>query len=687
MKTQSSNINRIFKKMILIISIFLISFFANSSVNAAYFKYSDFNWDEFAEKNKKYWLTDCESSDKQKKCEDKILKQQKKFYTKLYKLLAKFEKKGVVGLNDNVILATVFFEIPFGYVVDNDGENKDDYGKITNSNAASYDDDNQDIDAYDVSTNDASALAQRSDTLKLLVKNMVGYSAACYGVSPKVERTAEDGTLEQVCENGSEADEYSGNCKTLINTGERHLGFWEKALESIQSFFGMTSNKAANCQAEASAQGYSSFSYEVSDTLEKAEDRYWEFLTKSTYLEGIPHLKYRFKNSKTGNYDLSDEEKIAVNTQIVKEIQELVRMYESSSDMYNANYGEITEYNYYFPIGSRETEEIDGILYAKKDPVSTNIISKFGEIKTQDGNKKRKNFGIDIGSLGNSGDTYVIAIEGGTVTYVKKGCTENEEKSKICNSGYGNMITISHSDGNKSIYGFLAPDSITVEEGDVVNQGQVIAKAGKTGDTDVVALHFEIRTGNSTASAVDPLDYLDVNNPRPTTSTKLAAFLASLEGTGPTDGDNYVVYCIDGDIPTVGHGITLGNNVPQFAQVGITVSSPFSQYCGKSYPKTVIDQVYNLVLKKHQNNVKNSLAQSGISNLVNHQVDALTSLEYNTGNLNGFASAYNTYSSSDRICTGFWHEHIIMRGSIFETGLRNRRKKECNLFVHGDYGV
>ena len=63
MTTDTNKINRIFKKMILTISIFLISFFALTPVKAAAFKYSEFDWDKFAEKNKNYWLSTCETTD------------------------------------------------------------------------------------------------------------------------------------------------------------------------------------------------------------------------------------------------------------------------------------------------------------------------------------------------------------------------------------------------------------------------------------------------------------------------------------------------------------------------------------------------------------------------------------------------------------------------------------------------
>lgn len=688
MTIDTNNINRIFKKMILTISIFLIFFFTFTPVKAASFKYSEFNWDKFAEKNKNYWFSSCETTDNVKKCEDMIISQQKKFYTKLYKLLGQYEKKGVVGLNDNVILATIFFEIPLGYVVDDDGKNKDDYAKITNSSASSYNNDNENIDEYDVTSDDSEALSRGTDTLKLLVKSMVGYRASCYGISDKESTPSSDGTTENICPSGSE-ETSSGKCRTLLSTGERHLGFWEKALEHLQSFFGLTSDKASKCASEAAKQNYGSYDYVVSDDLEKAEDKYWDFLTNSNYLDGIEHLKYRFENKlkKTKKDSLTEEDKIEVRTQIVKEMKELVKIYESSDSMYNANYEEVTEYNYFFPIGSVETEEIDGHIYAKKDPKSVTIISKFGEIRSTDGSKTKKNFGIDIGELGNSGETYVIAVDRGTVSSIKSECKENEEDSKKCNSGYGNTIMIKHTDGNTTVYSFLSPDSILVEEGDVVEQGQVIAKAGKTGDTDIVSLHFEIRTGTSASTAVDPLDYLDLSNPRPTASTKIAAFLEKFEGTGPMRGDNYLVYCNSGDIPTVGHGITLQYNVSELAQFGINVSSPYSQYCGKEFPKAAVDKVFGAVLKRFQDNVRNSLARNSISNLANHQIDALTSLMYNTGNLDGFPNAYRSYGSTESLCTGYWNNHYVMTGSQFENGLRRRRKAECQMFVNADYGL
>jgi len=70
--------------------------------------------------------------------------------------------------------------------------------------------------------------------------------------------------------------------------------------------------------------------------------------------------------------------------------------------------------------------------------------------------------------------------------------------------GYGNLVLIRHSDGWVSAYGHA--DRILVKRDDVVQRGQVIAKAGKTGTVDQVQLHFELRQG---AKPVDPLPLLE----------------------------------------------------------------------------------------------------------------------------------------------------------------------------------
>ncbi|WP_418960106.1 M23 family metallopeptidase [Streptomyces tritici] len=71
---------------------------------------------------------------------------------------------------------------------------------------------------------------------------------------------------------------------------------------------------------------------------------------------------------------------------------------------------------------------------------------------------------------------------------------------------YGNEVVIQHADGTYSQYAHLS--SLAVSAGESVRGGQQIGLSGSTGNSSGPHLHFEIRTGPSYGSDVDPLAYL-----------------------------------------------------------------------------------------------------------------------------------------------------------------------------------
>lgn len=76
----------------------------------------------------------------------------------------------------------------------------------------------------------------------------------------------------------------------------------------------------------------------------------------------------------------------------------------------------------------------------------------------------------------------------------------NERKILIEEYGFlpaqcGNYIVIKHANDECSFYGHLIPDSLTVEKGDIVKQGQVIGKLGHTGLSNCPHLHFQLMDG------------------------------------------------------------------------------------------------------------------------------------------------------------------------------------------------
>jgi len=88
--------------------------------------------------------------------------------------------------------------------------------------------------------------------------------------------------------------------------------------------------------------------------------------------------------------------------------------------------------------------------------------------------------------------TPIKAADDGVVAYAG-----NELK------GYGNLVLIRHSDGYVSAYANAS--QLLVKRGERVRRGQVIARAGQTGNVSSPQLHFEIRKGST---PVDPRKYL-----------------------------------------------------------------------------------------------------------------------------------------------------------------------------------
>ena len=73
-------------------------------------------------------------------------------------------------------------------------------------------------------------------------------------------------------------------------------------------------------------------------------------------------------------------------------------------------------------------------------------------------------------------------------------------------NAYGNEVIIKHPDGHYSQYAHLS--SISVGVGQQVSAGDLIGLSGATGNATGPHLHFEIRTGPSYGSDIDPIAYL-----------------------------------------------------------------------------------------------------------------------------------------------------------------------------------
>ncbi len=117
-------------------------------------------------------------------------------------------------------------------------------------------------------------------------------------------------------------------------------------------------------------------------------------------------------------------------------------------------------------------------------PVQGRIISAFGT-KPDGGHNDGINVAVPAG-------TSVKAAENGVVAYAG-----NELK------GYGNLVLVRHS--NSWVSAYAHNDEILVKRGDQVRRGQVIAKAGNSGQVSQPQLHFELRKGSR---PVDPTKFM-----------------------------------------------------------------------------------------------------------------------------------------------------------------------------------
>ena len=118
-------------------------------------------------------------------------------------------------------------------------------------------------------------------------------------------------------------------------------------------------------------------------------------------------------------------------------------------------------------------------------PISGTITSRFGAVSSR---RVSKHTGLDIAA---STGTKIKAAAGGTVTF----------------SGYkasfGYMVVINHGNGVETYYAHCS--KLYVKAGQQVNQGEIIAAVGNTGNSTGPHLHLEIRVNGV---AYNPQNYL-----------------------------------------------------------------------------------------------------------------------------------------------------------------------------------
>ena len=109
-------------------------------------------------------------------------------------------------------------------------------------------------------------------------------------------------------------------------------------------------------------------------------------------------------------------------------------------------------------------------------------------------------FGVSNNNVVHSGID-LSATSGENILAIKAG----EVVLSNYKGAYGNAVIIKHDDGNMSYYTHCS--RLNVEEGQKVNQGDLIAQVGSTGNSTGPHLHLEIRDKNN--NAVNPENYIN----------------------------------------------------------------------------------------------------------------------------------------------------------------------------------
>lgn len=154
-------------------------------------------------------------------------------------------------------------------------------------------------------------------------------------------------------------------------------------------------------------------------------------------------------------------------------------------------------------------------------------------------------------------------------------------------------------------------------------------------------------------------------------SKKYFRYVKGIEGLQQYPGD-----IGDGEI-TYGYGVTKANEPTYFNKLG---NPPCSE-------ETASKVLFELIPDRYGSLVKNQMLKDGLdlSKVPINVFDAFVDLTYNSGRYN--SSLYRDWVNgvSPKIIYNKWLSYITMPGSIFEDGLKRRRKEEAEMFLNANY--
>ena len=224
----------------------------------------------------------------------------------------------------------------------------------------------------------------------------------------------------------------------------------------------------------------------------------------------------------------------------------------------------------WWPIGSDETTRVDGVEMASGAPSTVEISSYFGPREAPTAGASSDHKAIDIAN-GVDGQTNIIAVASGRVVSAVNNCVAGDTG---CSGGLGNFVRIEHDDGTVTRYGHM--QSVSVSVGDSVVQGQVIGKMGHTGVVTGTHLDFQILVNGV---AVNPLDYVNPSNPRP---TGCGIFESTFTGTTRQEFIDFIApYAVaDMHSSNILASITIAQAILESGDGGSSLAREYNNYFG-----------------------------------------------------------------------------------------------------------
>jgi murein DD-endopeptidase MepM/ murein hydrolase activator NlpD len=102
----------------------------------------------------------------------------------------------------------------------------------------------------------------------------------------------------------------------------------------------------------------------------------------------------------------------------------------------------------------------------------------------------------------------ILAPAGGTVVKAEAGYDDNDPGKSTGDSPDGNIVVISHGNGEFSQMNHLKQNSLKVKIGDQVKQGEIVAECGNSGASPIPHLHYQFQRSASSLLPAQFNDYI-----------------------------------------------------------------------------------------------------------------------------------------------------------------------------------